>query len=128
MDSLIAEMIKSHTHPHYYCILFDACRDILDLYRGSRYQFISRKENLKPPAPKLAMILHNDCMYLSHYCLTSFLVLPLKEYHEKQILITHLVGPFRTIALTLFNQQLVQDFYNARMFKNQFCWNGFWNL
>jgi hypothetical protein len=56
-----------------------------------------------------AIVYHNDCMYIAHYCYTAlftvnaFCALDAKESTSR------FVGAFQNIAYKLFNQQLVRS-------------------
>lgn len=83
-------------------------RDILDLYRAVMPVHNTQKFDL---IPQMAIIFHNDCMYIAHRLMTLRMEQPDKLVEalapERKLVFADLITPFRVMGEGIFNAQLV---------------------
>ncbi|KAH6585248.1 hypothetical protein BASA61_006976 [Batrachochytrium salamandrivorans] len=86
-------------------LIYHATRDIIDIFRASKI-FLSRPplSKIHSLPPQLAMMSHNDCMYVAHWCLFAA-----ATYRDKISLQKGSHLHYIDMALPL--QQLAQSYY-----------------
>ncbi|KAL5036619.1 hypothetical protein BDV3_005805 [Batrachochytrium dendrobatidis] len=52
-------------------LIYYTIRDILDIFRASHVVALYQTSNTDKIPPHLSMVLHNDCMFIAHWCLLA---------------------------------------------------------
>ncbi|KAJ3055799.1 Centromere/kinetochore protein zw10 [Rhizophlyctis rosea] len=113
IDSILQEAETFNS----YCAgrLCATTRDILDLYRAVMPVHNTQKFDL---IPHMAIIFHNDCMYIAHRLMTLRMEQPDKLVKalapESKLVFADLVTPYRVMGERVFNAQLKKQIRNLR--------------
>ncbi|KAI8924925.1 Centromere/kinetochore Zw10-domain-containing protein [Entophlyctis helioformis] len=70
LDTILLD--ASRLEPRGATILYEASRDLLDLFRSAKTSILySPSPSLSTLPPHLSMVFHNDCMYMAHWCMLA---------------------------------------------------------
>lgn len=80
--------------------------DVIDLYRAHFVNTLEHQKNEAMP-PHLSMVMHNDLMYMSHFCRTGVLLLYAYKIPLEGKSIDATSYAFQSLAKKMYAQQIV---------------------